>query len=252
MRAAPLSLTLALLAAPAARAAALPASLVAARRQVDSADYRMTGRLVRVQADGSRTSENLRIKARWFPGVLRVLLEVTSPPQAREHVLLEMRPEGKSTIRVSHPGDTSARELPFRDWENGPMGDMFSYEDFLESQYFWPEQRDMGKATVDGQTCDQLLSTPRPVDLTHFVSVKSCLNPRTGFPLTVEKKLKTSGSLKEFTYFGVHRTQGVWWAHQIEAQIRGRAGSTLLIVERGTPEAHLGLHDFDPERLTRF
>ena len=233
-------------------AAAPPAALTAARKQVESADYRMTGRLVRVDADGKRTSDNIRIEAHWFPGMLRVLLEVTSPAQDREHVLLEMRPNGRSTIEIAHPGDKTPRELPFSKWADGPLGKRFSYEDFLEAQYFWPDQRDLGTAAVSGQACDQLLSTPRPIDQTHFESVKSCLNPRTGFPLTVEKKLKGTGTLKEFTYFGVRQTRGVWWAHQIEARIRGRAGSTLLIVERGTPEAHLGLHDFDSERLTRF
>lgn len=252
MRAAALALALALPCSLAAHAADSTAALAAARRQIQSADYRMTGRMVRVETNGKRTSDNITIEARWFPGAPRVLLEVTSPAQARVHVLLEMRPEGKTTIAIAHPGDKSAEELPFSRWDEGPLDDTFSYEDFLQTQYFWPHQENLGDASLDGRTCEQLLSTPAPADQTHFASVKSCLDLRNGFPLTVEKKLKASGRLKEFTYFGVRQTRGVWWAHQIEARIRGRAGSTLLIVERGTPEAHLGLHDFDLAHLTRF
>ncbi len=245
------ALVIALACATCARAADDPASLMAARKQVQSADYRMTGRLVRV-ADGKRTNDNIAIEARWFPGVLRIFLTIDSPAQARLHALMEMRPDGKDTIAIAHPGDTSPTDLPFRDWAEGPLGDIFSYEDFLQAPYFWPHQSNLGETTLAGHTCEQLLSTPGRTDQTHYASVKSCLDPRSGFPVTVEKKMKNSGDLKEFTYFGVHQTRGVWWAHQIEAKIRGRAGSTLLIVERGSPEAHLGLHDFDPARLTRF
>lgn len=252
MRAALLALALALPIAPGARAADLPASLTAARKQVETADYRMTGRLVRVEEGGRRTSENLTVEALWSSRQLHVLLEITSPPQQRAHVLLEMRPNGISTVEIARPGDKIAKKLPFSSWQEGPMGDAFSYEDFLQAEYFWPRQQNLGEATLDGRGCEQLLSTPAVVDESHYANVKSCIDPRTGFPLTVEKELKGSQTVKEFTYFGVHQTRGVWWAHQIEARIRGRAGSTLLIVERGTPEAHLGLHDFDPARLTRF
>ena len=252
MKAVACALAILLMCAPYAQAADSPAVFAQARKQVESADYRMTGRLVRVGLDGQRTSDDVAIEARWFPGVLRVVLKITSPAQAREHVLLEMRPDGRSTIQIAHPGDTSAQRLPFRKWEDGPLGDTFSYEDFLEAQYFWPHQRSLGDTTLQGRRCEQLLSTPAPSDETHFARVTSCLDPRSGFPLTTEKILKTSGDQKKFTYFGVHQTRGVWWAHQIEARIRGRAGSTLLIVERGNPEAHLGLHDFDSASLTRF
>ena len=68
----------------------------------------------------------------------------------------------------------------------------------------------------------------------------------------VEKTLKSSGIVKEFTYFGLRQTRGVWSATQVEAKVRGRAGSTLIIIDRGTPEAHLGLKDFSPAQLTHF
>lgn len=247
-----LAMAAVVLCVPAALAADVPPALAAARRQVESADYRMTGRLVRVDANGKRTSNSITIEARWFPGVLRELVEVTSPPAARVHLLLEMRPDGRDSILIAHPGDRAATELPFSRWTEGPLGDTFSYEDFLEAQYFWPGQKDLGDIAYGARTCDQLVSTPGPADRTHYASVKSCLDAKNGFPLYIEKKSKSAENLKDFTYYGIRQTRGVWWANQVETKIRGRAGSTLLIVERGSPEAHLGLTDFDGARLTKF
>lgn len=227
-------------------------ALAAARKQVESADYRLVGRLVRVEANGVRSTDKLEIEARWFPGVLRVLIAVTSPSAARAHVLLEVRANGQSTIRIAHPGDTAAAELPFSKWMEEPLGEAFSYEDFLEAQYFWSGQKDLGPAKFGARTCNQLLSTPGATDRSHYAFVKSWLDPASGFPVYVEKQVKDSRELKQFTYYGLRQTRGVWWANQVEAKISGRAGSTLFIVERGTPEAHLGLKDFDSARLTNF
>jgi Outer membrane lipoprotein-sorting protein len=227
-------------------------ALIAARQQVESADYRLNGRLVRVDANGVRTTDNLQIKARWFPGVLRILLEITSPAAARAHVLLEVRADGRSTIRIAHPGDAAATELPFSKWMEEPLGEAFSYEDFLDAQYFWASQKDLGQGKFGARICDQLLSTPGPGERSHYASVKSWLDPTSGFPVYVEKQVKDSEDLKQFTFFGLRKTRNVWWASQVEAKIRGRAGSTLFIVDRGSPQAHLGLQDFDSARLTHF
>ena len=252
MRAGVLVLTASFLLPLAAHATDAQGALANARRQVESADYRMSGRMVRVDGSGARTSYGVTIKAHEFPGVLRVLLEVRSPSAARVNVLLEMRPEGKSTIQIAHPGDATATALPFDKWNDGPLGEAFSYEDFLDAQYFWAGQSDMGETKFGVRTCDLLRSTPGAADKTHFAAVKSWLDRKSGFPVYVEKTLKGSGDVKEFTYFGLRQTRGVWWANQVEAKIRGRAGSTLLIIERGTPEAQLGLKDFSPIQLTHF
>jgi hypothetical protein len=58
--------------------------------------------------------------------------------------------------------------------------------------------------------------------------------------------------VKEFTYFGLRHEGGVWSADQVEVKTRGQAGSTLLIVDRGSAKANLSLADFGPEQLTHF
>jgi hypothetical protein len=235
-----------------AQTANVPATLAAARQQTMTADYRLSGRQVRADGSAAQTSYGVNIKAHWFPGTLRVLVEVSSPATARVHVLLEMRPGGMTTIQIAHPGDAVATVLPFDKWNAGPLGEGFGYEDFIDSSYFWAGQTDMGEAKFGARNCDLLKSTPGAEDKTHYAEVKSWLDLGSGFPVYVEKTLKGSGMVKEFTYFGLRRTEGVWSASQVEVKIRGRAGSTLLIIDHGAAKAHLDVKDFSSAQLTHF
>ena len=233
--------------------AADAAKVVAASREREqTADFRASGHLVRVDAGGARTSYGVTIKGHWFPGVLRVLVDVTAPAEARAHILLEMRPNGQSEIRIAHPGDKAPTLLPFAQWTDGPLGPGFSYEDFLEPQYFWPTQTIVERANYGARDCDVLKSEPGSADRTHYAEIKSWLDHTIAFPVYVEKTLKGSGTVKEFTSFGLRHEGGVWSATQIEVKTRGKTGSTLLIIDRGTPKANLSLRDFSPEQLIRF
>jgi hypothetical protein len=229
-----------------------PSSLALAKKQVKTADYRMAGHLVRVDEKGTRTSYGIDIKAHWFPGMLRVLLDVASPANARVHVLLEMRPGGESTIQIAHPGDTRPALLPFEKWNEGPLGAGFSYEDFLEAHYFWPSQAFQEKTKYGARNCYLIVSKPGETDRTHYREVKSWLDPASGFPVHVEKTLKGSGMVKEFTYFGLHQRQGTWYANHVEEKIGDHSGSTLLVIDGGSSRAHLDVKDFGPVQLTHF
>jgi Outer membrane lipoprotein-sorting protein len=237
------------LAAPAADVGAI---LATPRQRIEQADYRATGQLVRVDASGARTSYAVTLKAHGFPGVLRVLMEITSPASARAHILFEMRTDGHSTIEIAHPGDKAPAAIPFDKWSDGPLGPGFSYEDFLESQYFWPGQAELEPVKYGARDCNVIKSTPGAAERTHYTQVKTWLDKTIGFPVYVEKSLKGSGAVKEFTYFGLRHTGGVWSASQVEAKLRGQAGSTLLIVDRGSAQANLTLKDFSPAQLVHF
>lgn len=261
MRVSSLALVVALLCATPSFGADVKTLLAAPRHRIETADYRASGHLVRVDANGSRLSFPITIKAHWFPGVLRVLLEFGSVSKASTdslasgrapaHILLEMRPNGKSVVQIAHPGDATAVTLPFERWSDGPLGAGFSYEDFLEAQYFWARQTALDKAKFGARDCDVVKSTPGVADRTHYAEATTWLDHDTGFPVYVEKILK-GGTLKEFTYFGLRQNGGVWSAHQVEAKIRGQAGSTLLIIDRGTPKANLSVKDFSSAQLTHF
>jgi hypothetical protein len=157
-----------LLFATPSNAADARAVLAIPRQSVEQADFRASGHLVRVGANGARTSYAITIKAHWFPGVLRVLVEIAPPsnstpqsgPDARAHILLEMRPNGQNAIQIAHPGDKAPAPLPLDKWSDGPLGSGFSYEDFLEEQYFWPGQTLLEETKYGARDCDLLKSTP--------------------------------------------------------------------------------------------
>jgi hypothetical protein len=262
MRVAHLALAAALFVPLAAHAADAHSPLEASRQRLQTADYRASGHLVRVQANGIRISFPITIKAHWFPGVLRVQLEIgtgskssTNPVPASlhlpAHILLEMRPGSRNTILIEHLGDKIPIALPFDQWSDGSVGNEFSYEDFLEAQYFWANQTALDEAKFGARDCNVVKSTPGPADKSHYAEVTNWLDHSIGFPVHVEKTLK-NGTVKEFTYFGLRQEGGLWSAHQVEAKIRGQAGSTLLIIDHGTPKANLSLKDFAPEQLTHF
>lgn len=239
-----------------ARAADVHSVLATPRQRIETADYRISGHLIRIEPGGNRIASSIAIEARWFPGVLRVLVETSQPPQAhrdmRLHLLLEMRPNGENTIRVAYPGDSAPKLLPFDKWNDSPLGPGFDLEDLLEQQYFWPGQTLLGEEKYGARDCNVLKSTPGPEDRTRYAEVKTWLDSKIGFPVYVEKTVKGSGAVKEFTYLGLRHEGGVWSAAQIEVKVRGREGSTLLLIDRGSAKAHLTLHDFSPELLTRF
>jgi hypothetical protein len=235
-----------------ARATDAHTALAAQRQRVEAADFETTGRLVRVNASGTRTSYGITIKAHGFPGVLRVLVEITSPATAREHVLLEMHFNGESSIEIARPGGQEMAALPFDKWSDGPLGPGFSYEDFLEAQYFWPEQTLDAETKFGARDCNLVESKPGPADRTHYAQVKTWLDHTIGFPVYAEKTVQGAGAVKQFTYYGLRHNGGVWSASQVEEKTHGQGGETLLIIDRGSAKANLHLNDFSAGQLTRF
>lgn len=235
-----------------AHAGDVKAVIASPQQRVEAADYRATGHLVRVDAGGARTSYAVTLKARWFPGVLRVRLDIVSPADARTHILLEMRSNGQTAIQIAHPGDKAPVPLPFDKWSDGPLGNIFSYEDFVEPQYFWKNQVLLPETKYGARTCDLLKSTPDRADRTHYAEVRTWLDQKIGYPVYAEKTLKGTGEVKEFIYYGLRQNNGVWSASQVEVKIHEHPGSTLLIIERGSAKANLGVSDFSAEQLTHF
>jgi hypothetical protein len=260
MRTALFALLIPVLAAANAAGQSPNAILDIPRQAVQKADFRATGHLVRVDPGGARTSYPVNLRGHWFPGVLRILLEVSQPsgsvPAAAHatpmHVLLELRPGGQNTIKVAHKGDAAASTLPVERWAEGVADTGFTYEDFLEQQYFFAGQSVTEHVKYGARDTDLVKSTPGPSDRTGYSEVRSWLDSTIGFPVYVEKTMKKTGIVREYTYYGLRHDGGVWSANQIEEKNHGQTGSTLLIIDRGSPKANLTLGDFSPEKLTRF
>jgi hypothetical protein len=249
----------ALLTAATAHAADAHAVLAPVLQRIETADYRATGQLVKVDAAGNRTTYSLNIKALWSSGVLHMLLEIDPPSgtggktrqDARVRILFEMRPHGEDSIRIAHSRESALAPLPFARWGDGLFDGGFNYEDFLEPEFYWHGQTVLRSEKFGARNCDVLKSTPGTTDRAHYTEIQTWLDHTIGFPVHAEKTLK-DGAVKEFTSFGIRQSSGVWWASQVEVKTRGHAGSTLLIIKRGSAKANLSMKDFSPEQVGHF
>ncbi len=219
--------------------------LTASRQRIEKLDYRVTGRLTRVEGNGKRTSYKFVAKAHWFPDGLRVLCEISGPGSEKTSLLLHMSVSGHLTIEAILPGEKAASVLPFERWNDPLVGTDFSYEDMVESQFFWKHQELLAPEKYGARDCFVLKSMPGSEDRTHYDSVTSWIDRGILYPVHVVKTLRGTGQQKGFIYYGLRQVAGAWSASQVEAKLQGKPGSSILIIERGSGKAHLGRKDFD-------
>ena len=170
----------------------------------------------------------------------------------RENILLEMRSDGQVTIRVARPGAAAPITVPVERSNDNAIGPGFDLEDFMESQYYWPIQSVEEKVKYGARDCFLMTSKPGAEVHTNYAEIQTWLDQSIGFPVYAEKTLKASAAVKQFTYLGLRSEQGVWSAHQVEVKMKDQQGSTLLIIERGSPKAKLTAADFSTAQLMHF
>ncbi len=219
--------------------------LTGSRQRIEKLDYRVTGRLTRVEGDGKRASYKFAAKAHWFPDGLRVLCEISGPGSEKTSVLLHMTVSGHVTIEAELPGEKAASVLPFERWNDPLVGTDFSYEDMVESQFFWKHQELLAPEKYGARDCFVLKSMSGPQDQTYYDSVTSWIDRTILFPVHVVKTLRGKGLQKEFIYYGLRQVGGTWSASQVEAKLQGKPGSSILAIEFGSGKANLGRKDFE-------
>jgi hypothetical protein len=220
-------------------------ALTGSRQRVEKLDYRMTGRLTRVEANGKRTNYKFVGKAHWFPDGLRLLCEISGPGSEKTSLLLHMNVTGQVTIKAILPGQKTASVLPFERWNDRLLGTDFSYEDMVENQFFWKNQEALQPEKYGARDCFVLKSKPASQDRTYYDSVTSWIDRSIFYPVHVVKTLRGTGQQKEFFYYGLRQAGGVWSATQVEAKLQGKPGSSLLVIEGGSGRANLKTKDFD-------
>ena len=233
-----------------AATADLETALTASRQRIEKLDYRSTGRLTRVDGSGKRTNYKFVAKARWFPDGLRVLCEISGPGSEKTSLLLHMSVNGHMTIDALLPGEKAAGALPFEHWNDPLVGTDFSFEDMVENQFFWKNQELLASEKYGARDCFVLKSKSDSQDRTYYDSVTSWLDRGTLFPVHVVKTLRGTGQQKEFIYYGLRQEGGAWSASQVEAKLQGKPGSSILVIEGGSPNANLGSKDFDLGKLS--
>jgi len=223
----------------------LESVLTGTRQRIEKLDYRVTGRLTRVEGNGKRTSYKFVAKAHWFPDGLRLLCEIAGPGSEKTSLLLYMSASGHVTIEAVRPGEKAATVLPFERWNDPLVGTDFSYEDMVESQFFWKHQELLTPEKYGARDCVVLKSMAGAQDRTYYDSVTSWIDGSILFPVHVVKTYRAAGPQKDFVYYGLRQVDGAWSASQVEAKQQGKPGSSILVIERGSGKAHLGRKDFD-------
>jgi hypothetical protein len=219
--------------------------LAGSRQRIEKLDYRLSGRLTRIESNNQRTNYKFVGKAHWFPDGLRLLWEITGPGSDKTTLLLHLTEAGQVTMWVSLPGDKAAHEVPFEHWNDPLVGTDFSYEDMVESQFFWKTQELLPREKFGARDCYVLKSKSGPQQRTHYDSVTTWIDNSIMFPVHVAKTIHGTGQKKEFISYGLRHLGGVWSATQIEAKQEGKSGSSIMVVEGGTANAKLGAKDFD-------
>jgi Outer membrane lipoprotein-sorting protein len=220
-------------------------AVTGSRQRIEKLDYRATGRLTRVEGNGKRTNYKFIAKAHWFPDGLRLLCEISGPGSEKTSLLLHMSVTGHVTIEAVLPGEKAASVLPFERWNDPLVGTDFSYEDMVESQFFWKNQELLAPEKYGARDCFVLKSKPGPQDRTYYDSVTSWIDRGILYPVHVVKTLRGTGRQKDFIYYGLRQVGGVWSATQVEAKLQGEPGSSILAIEGGSGKANLGRKDFD-------
>ena len=219
--------------------------LTGTRQRIEKLDYRVTGRLTRVEGNGKRTTYKFVAKAHWFPDGLRLICEIAGPGSEKTSLLVHMSVSGHVTIEAVHPGEKAAAVLPFERWNDPLVGTDFSYEDMVESQFFWKNQELLAPEKYGTRDCFVLKSMSGGQDRTYYDSVTSWIDRSILFPVHVVKTPRGKGPQKEIVYYGLRQVDGAWSASRAEAKQQGKPGSSILVIERGSGKAHLGRKDFD-------
>lgn len=219
--------------------------LAGSRQRIEKLDYRATGRLTLVDGNGKRTNYKFVAKAHWFPDGLLLLTEISGPAASdKTSLLLHMTASGHVTIDAVLPGSKTASTLPFERWNDPLVGTDFSYEDMVESQFFWKNQQLLPSAKYGARDCFVLKSTSGIQDRSHYDSVTSWIDRSILFPVHVVKTLHGTGQQKEFIYYGLRQVGGAWSASQVEAKLQGKPGSSIMVIEGGSAKANLARKDF--------
>ena len=225
-------------------------ALTGSRKRIEKIDYRMSGRLIRVEGNGRHTTYKFVAKAHWFPDGLRLLCEISGPGSEKTSLLLHMNATGQVSIEAILPGERTASALPFERWNDPLVGTDFSYEDLVENQFFWKNQESLAPEKYGARDCFVLKSKPGSQDRTHYDSATSWIDRSILFPVRVVKTLRGTGQQKDFINYGLRQNGGAWGASKVEAKLLGKPGYSILEIEGGSGKANLRLKDFDLIQFT--
>jgi hypothetical protein len=136
-------------------------------------------------------------------------------------------------------------KLPPDHWNEAVAGTAFYPEDFADGQFFWSKQTVLPPQKYGARDCFVLKSEPGPGQPSIYASVTTWIDQKTGAPVYVEAVPKNGDPQKQFVFYGIEQIGGAWLSRQVEAKIAGKPGSSMMLLEHGSPHAHLQRKDFN-------
>ena len=173
------------------------------------------------------------------------MVTITTPDHKSARYLLLQDAAGHTTIEAFRKGDAAPVKLPPEHWGEGVAGTVFYPEDFADGQFFWSKQTVLPPQKYGARDCFVLKSEPGPGQPTVYASVTTWLDQKTGAPVYVEAVPKNGDPKKQFVFYSIEQIGGAWLSRQVEAKVEGKPGSSMLLIEHGSPHAHLQRKDFN-------
>ncbi len=232
-------------AAKPAAAGSLKAVLANARARVEKSDVRATGRLTIVTANGARTNNSLVLASHSFPDGLRTLITVTTPDHKRERYLLTQNESGRTTIEALRAGRQDAGTPDAGALGRGRGGDIVLSRGFCGRAVLLGEADGAGASEVRRARllCAEERAGAGAADHRTRQSRRGWTR-RPGAPVYVEAVPKNGAPAKQFVFYDLEQIGGLWLSRQVEAKVEGKGGSTILLIDHGSPHAHLTRKDF--------
>jgi outer membrane lipoprotein-sorting protein len=140
---------------------------------------------VRMQL-GSGENFQLQIKSRVSRDTSDIVYQMLFPKERKGEAVLLHRSGGRFTGTLFIPPN-AVRSIVSGQINQPLFGSDLSYEDIIESPYWWSQQAIVGTEVIDNTPCQILESKPGKGHNSSYSSVKTWVDPRRFVPLRIEK-----------------------------------------------------------------
>ena len=194
----------------------------------------------------------ITIKTHWFPGVLRIFVDLGQPPRRRTAQCASIfcskcTPTATIPFASPIPATNPHSLLPFDKWNDGIRRLRVQLRGLPRRTVLLARPASEGTVKFGARDCDVVKSTPGSADKAHYAEVNTWIDPAIGFPVYVEKTLKgTPRSVKEFTSFGLRQRRGRLVRAPGRSEKSRPAGLNAAYYRPGSAKANLTAADFSP------
>ena len=197
--------------------------------------------------DGSGQSLQVQIKSRVSDASADIVYQILFPKERKGESVLLHRSGNKFSATSFKPPDT-LKQLGAAEMNQALLGTDLSYEDIIDSPFFWSQQAIVGTQDIGKFACQILESKPGKGHASSYASVKTWIDPNRMVPLQIEKYDSSGKVVRRINVTRILLDGGDSLPADLE--ISGSRGSVTHItgssIKRGLKYADA---DFTPENL---